>query len=364
MPAPVAPSSPSTPLPSRLRIAGWTLAAAGGLAALGLLLSHGVRHPWDADFRLYYAVAELGRQAGWSHIYDQARLRPLQAAIGPGPYWPYANPPLLAWLATPFSYLSYPLAYGLWSALMAVVLAVAIWLARPAITADRLPWLLAATFWAYPVVFGLSEGQPVPFVALGLVAAWRLAGLGRDFAAGAALGLTLLKPHLAWLVPIAFLVAGRWRVLAGYATVAVLLALASAASVGVDGLHAWSADAQAVAADKPLQVFPGLLPEPWALIAELISLASTVVVLVRIRRRATPARLLAVGLVGSFLVSPHLNVQDLTLLILAGWLLWPEITSRTERWVSGAVLAAVLVTPASTALVIPAEAVWLVDSAR
>lgn len=343
-------------------IAGWTLAGAGLVAAAGLLVLHGIRHPWDADFRLYYAVAELGRQAGWPAIYDYGRLRPLQAAIGPGPYWPFANPPPLAWLALPFSYLPYGLAYGLWTGLFALVLAAALWLARPAVSPHRLPWLLAATIWAYPVLFGISEGQPVPLLALGVVLAWRLAGSGRDLAAGAAFGLTLFKPHLGWLVPIGFLLAGRWRFLAGYLAVALPFALVSAASVGVEGLRSWYLDAQLVAVDRPRQVFPGLLPQPWAGLAELASLLVTLGVLWRIRRVATPARLLAVGLVGSLLVSPHVNVQDLTLLLVAGWLLWSELDSR-GRTLAGAVYAAVFITPGTTILVLPAELLWLAGSA-
>ena len=55
--------------------------------------------------------------------------------------------------------------------------------------------VLGAIAW-YPVLYSLSLGQPVVLVMLGVIVCWRLAESGKPYLAGAALGLSVLKPQV------------------------------------------------------------------------------------------------------------------------------------------------------------------------
>jgi len=350
-----------TPVPARVTIAGWVAAGLGLTGAAALIGLHLARRPWDADFRIFYAAATVGRRAGWSLLFDEERIHAVEASIGPAPYWAYLNPPPLAWLAAPFSYLDYRAAFTAWTLLLVAALALTVWLALPAIGRARLGWALAAALWAFPVVFGIVEGQPTAILMLSVVAAWRLSTSGRDGLAGAVLGLTLLKPHTAWLVPIAFAVAGRPRVLFGYAATVLPIAVLSALSLGSSGLEGWLVALTQTRSDvpAPLFIFPAFLPLPLALAVEAGFALLALVAAKRLRRAATPALLIGIGVAGSLLAAPYLNLQDLSLLVVAGWLLWPEVAVWRGKALLGTVLLALLVTPGTSQLVIPAESAWL-----
>src|SRR6185437_12254126 len=75
-----------------------------------------------------------------------------------------------------------------------------------------------------------------PLVATGAVIATRLARERRDVAAGLALSLLYLKPNTAFLVPVALLVAGRFRLFATWAAVGVVIGLVALVSMGTGGI--------------------------------------------------------------------------------------------------------------------------------
>ena len=344
-----------------ISIAGRLLAAGGVAADVALVVVHYVRRPWDADFRIFFAAATAGRDAGWAGIYDQSRIRAVEMTLGPGPYWAYLNPPPLAWLAAPFTLLPYRAGLALWTLVLVAAFVFALHLARPALEGGRWTWALAAACFAFPVVFGITEGQPTALLMLSAVAAWRLLRTGRDGLAGAVLGVTLLKPHLAWLVPLVFLVAGRPRVVLGYLAVLLPVAALSAVSLGPAGLTEWLAALTATRSTvpPPLFILPAFLPTVPALALEIGAAIFVLISARRRRRDATPALLLSMGLAGSLVAAPYLNIQDLSLLVAAGWLLWPEALSRGAKALLGTVYLALLISPGTSLLVLPAEATWL-----
>lgn len=344
-----------------MSVAGWLLAALGLAADATLIGLHLARRPWDADFRIFYAAASVGRTRGWAQIYDQVQVRAVEAALGPPPHWAFLNPPPLAWLAAPLSVLGYRDAFAVWTALLVAALVATAWLALPAVGGPRLGWALAAAFWAFPVAFGVAEGQVTPLLMLAVVTAWRFAVAGRYGLAGVALGLTVLKPHTAWLVPVVFLVAGRPRVLLGYLAVSIPLAAVSVASLGASGLGDWVGSLKATAAGvpPPLFIFPAFLPGPWSYAAELAAVLVTLAAGYRRRFEASPALLIGIGIAGSVAAAPYLNLQDLSLLVVAGWLLWPEAATRGARALLASVYLALFITPGTTLLVLFAECIWL-----
>jgi hypothetical protein len=74
------------------------------------------------------------------------------------------------------------------------------------------------------------------------------------------------------------------------------------------------------------------------------------------------ARLLAVGVAGSALASPYLNIQDLALLVVAGWLLWLE-ADRAERLLLGLGWVGVAASAGTGLPVLAVESAWLASAA-
>src|SRR5882762_10002369 len=95
------------------------------------------------DFYVYYLAAQLGRVHGWAAIYDPSVfLPPVTSAIGKP--LPYLNPPELAWLVTPLSYLPYTLAGWIWTGLLVGALGLTCYLVAPGRKLVRLIHLVGA----------------------------------------------------------------------------------------------------------------------------------------------------------------------------------------------------------------------------
>src|SRR6266513_1288166 len=196
------------------------------------------------DFTFYVAAARIGIKYGWESIYDlsiqQAELDALGSRIHVAELARYISPPPVAWLALPLTPLPYELGYWVWSAALLVALGLTWYLAAPARGPERLIHLAAALGWL-PVIYGLQLGQPGLLVALGVAGSYGLLRTGRPTWAGVALGAIVLKPQLAFLVPLALLAGGHRRAFIGSVVAVGLIAAASAATLGGDGIATYQA---------------------------------------------------------------------------------------------------------------------------
>jgi len=301
--------------------AGW-----GAIYDVGRWLVAYATFPAHEDVRIYYVAAEAGLRDGWSTIYDLPTLRALSVGFAGGQTnidssATYISPPLLAWLFAPLTAVPEPVAYALWAALSLVAL---VWMWRIAAPHARLAkfalLLLALALW--PVLDAFYRGQPL-LVLLALVAAsWWLTTNDRPWAAGIALAFaTALKPQVVYLVPLALLVSGRYRVVLGWAAACVVLALAFIVSLGQSGLQTWWQTFQLVESNGEHAYFTlaylfgfGLLT--YALLATL----GVAALVVAWNRRADVDMVFAAGLLGSLAVSVHLHLYDYSTLVLAAWL--------------------------------------------
>jgi hypothetical protein len=297
------------------------------------------------DFTFYLAAARIGLGHGWPSIYDlsiqQAELDAMGSRIHIAELARYISPPPVAWIAVPFTSLPYDLGYWIWSALLVGALVGVWYLAAPGAGRERIVHLAAALGWL-PVIYGLQLGQPGLFVVLGVAGAYALLRSGHELQAGLALGVLALKPQLAFLVPVALLVSGRYRALGGAAISLGVLAAASALNVGTDGIAAYQ-DRLTFAAGVPVNRELTLAPFIGDLtVTRVIQVAIAVWALVlvyRFRKRAAEW-ILVPAIVGGLLASPYLHLDDLVMLGLAAWLYLR--TERKPPWAWVFVLAVII----------------------
>jgi hypothetical protein len=298
------------------------------------------------DFTFYYVAARLGLTHGWPSLYNldlqQGGLDAIGSKIRVAELARYISPPPLAWLAMPFTTLPYPLAYWLWSALLLAALGLAWYMAAPAAGLVRLLFLAAALGWL-PVIYGLQLGQPELFVVLGVAGCYALLRSRHDLWAGVALGALALKPQLAFLVPPALLLAGRYRAFVGSVVALGLLAIASAVALGPQGLADYQARlgfAASVPVNRELTLAP-ILGNLAVTRGLQVAIALWSLALVYRMRRRGPEWIFIPALVGGLLATPYLHLDDLVMLGLAAWLfLRTPAPSWSRVYVVAAVIAA------------------------
>jgi hypothetical protein len=139
------------------------------------------------------------------------------------------NPPWTFVITLPFGLFDFTTGQFLWLLLHVSVLLLSsrlLWnLYGERADGYRLAWFLAVTF--VPTIFVLVLGQIAPLVLLGLTGFVYLERRGKNFAAGAALALVMVKPHfvyLFWLVLLLWIVQRNVRAVVCGASFAGLVA--------------------------------------------------------------------------------------------------------------------------------------------
>jgi len=280
------------------------------------------------DFYVYYLAAQLGRAHGWAAIYDPAVfLPPVTAAVGKP--LPYLNPPELAWLVTPLSFLPYPLAAWIWTVLLAAAFVVVWYLTAPGRRMGRLIHGVGAVV-LLPVFVGVLFGQVSLVVVAAVALCWWLLSRGGPWLAGLALSALIIKPQIAFLVPLALLLAGYGRVFLAWFAVSVPLAGITLLATGTGVFQQISRSLHTVSGvPGPIQSsLLRQLPLPVAAFGIAAVLGVCGFILWR-GRGSGPSRPVAVGLIASVLVSPYVNFYDLSALVLAAWLM---LRTRPPRW--------------------------------
>jgi hypothetical protein len=301
-----------------------------------LTITSGAFAPRRADFITYYSAGQMVAAGNGGRIYDFQALAAVERVVV-RPYTlhygvlPFVYPPFFAAAVSPLSHAPYEWAYGIWLTLSVASVGMALWVLQRIAGLRGVSalafWLAAAT--SLPVFVGLAQGQ-VSALLLGILALTFLAyRYGYDELAGVALALTLIKPPFAIPFLIIFLVARRWRALAGFGCAAALLfalpSLMLGPSVNAGYLHVVSLAGtwrHAFGYDPSLSnSFSGvcqlLLPSPLSTLVMMLLDAAALAGLAWFAARTGDVDLhVALAVVVGLLISPHVLVHDLTLLVI------------------------------------------------
>lgn len=349
-------SAPPMPLPAaapvkRSRVRKSTLIlAALALFNVAYLLHDMLTVPkFPGDFAAFYTAARLYRQQPGPELYNLDRQMELEPAITDTSKLPYAHLPyeLLLWL--PLGGMSYKAAYFAWRGMCLVLLAAAAWLlARGAGRGLSAPWILVVALAFFPVAYCIWFGQDSLLVLTLLAAtAWRLRE-GKPFSAGVCLALALFKFQFVLPIVAVYFLRRHWRLVAGFACGAAAVLAACVAMVGVSGLRRL-VEMQLMMERVPgLGVNPKMMPNLRGLatlllgghprLATALVLAASAGLLAwaawKFDERMPSERSLALLVCFACLVSYHMNLHDLSLLLMPLLLVVAGTLWRVEgqRW--------------------------------
>jgi hypothetical protein len=308
------------------------------------------------DFAGCYSAGLIARQSGFAQVYDvQEQARAQQTLHVGSKLFLIAYPPFQVLIFAQFARLPYAAAYVLWGlmnlALWAVfAIQMRSFAPRPR---DALHYLMLCFFFL-PAWAAVVLGQNSMILLLVYFFTWKSLQQGQDFQAGAYLGLGLLKYHLVLPFAIILLLRGKFKAVAGFGLVGLLLVAVSFAAAGTAGVSAFvhlvldivrQPANPAYESFSPRHIMPTILggysallgsrvPGTWiTALAGLTSLALLIFTAWRWRRAEKlgmsddSSIMFGSALVATLLITPHLYTYDLTLMLLVMLLMF-----NSERW--------------------------------
>ena len=295
------------------------------------------------DFLSFYTGGLAARHGAIARVYDLAYLRGIEAGLVPQApdFLPFTRFPWFAVALAPLTWLAVLPAFWVWASLqMAAFAGICVWVFRR-FGADA---LLGCGLYL-PTIFGLVLGQDGVWILLLVLAAFVLMERGRDGAAGAVLGLALVKFHLLLLFPLAFALRKRWRMLAsfslaGLAQALLFFVLEGAHGLGryLDVLRWWGERSPRAEPYQFLSARTILLNfgvESWWWSAFAITLVVALAWFCCRETSREPWRWFAAAAIASVLISPHAFRYDGTFLLLPILLCLFQAQSRVTRVAAG-----------------------------
>lgn len=184
------------------------------IAIIALTCGIMISDPKGVDFISFWATARMVLDGAGTQFYDLAAHTAVEKTVVPvlGTHT-FAYPPIFAIILAPFGLLPFGISFTVWIALSGVFFA---------LTARA--WMPKRLAFAQPaaVVNGFI-GQNA-FLTTGLFLAGMRLLRNRPMLGGAVLGLLIIKPQLALMLPVAMLADRNWRAIAGGAlSVAIAL---------------------------------------------------------------------------------------------------------------------------------------------
>jgi hypothetical protein len=309
------------------------------------------------DFVIYYTGASMVRDGNGSRLYDLGLQSQVQQTFLIQHGWkyaggllPYVNPPFLAGFLVPLSFLPLAYAFHIWNlaCILMLLFCIRTFLPGPAVSRALLVRVVIVLSF-FPVFEALWQGQSSFVVLLAFTLCYRGLKKQADGKAGIVLALGLMKPQLIAVPAGTFLCLRRWRTVAALGLAGIVLLLFSWILVGTDGLVSYLALSSKMMNWAGVRgMHPTLMPnlrgtvyrlaewfgfrtEPEA-VAAWLSMAALAcgfaIFLLFVRTWHKRCRLgsaefdlcFAEMVICSLFLSPHLYGHDLSLLVLAGFL--------------------------------------------
>jgi hypothetical protein len=279
---------------------------------------HFTSDPSAQDIRVWVIAARIGLTHGWSHIYDLDLERAASIDLA----HIFLAPPPSAWAVIPLTLMSTPQAYVVWTALNLAAFVAVGWLVCPGSRFTKATLILVGlALWPVHYQFWLGQWVVETLVLLGL--AWWLLDRERWIAGGTVLALAMCaKPQDAWLVPVALLVSGRWRPIIGFGAAGAILGGVSLLSLGSYGVNAWVHSielARANPATGPL-TYSSLFGHTSVTAVVEIAFGLAAIGLAWYRRDRLDL-VFALGIAGTIGSASYLHEDDITMLLLAAWII-------------------------------------------
>jgi len=197
-----------------------------------------------ADFLAYWAagrMVSLGKAAAAYDIHAHHAVE--EALLHVGGWLPFAYPPPFLLVAWPFSLPPFAIGFALWVALTAALYM----LATRKIAPLELPY-------SHPAVISNAMTGQNGFLTSALFIAGTSLLEKRPLMAGCVLGLLVIKPQLALLLPFALLAGKEWKAIAGAAFTSLALLAAALLLFGADAYRGFF---------DALPIFTGYLRRGW-----------------------------------------------------------------------------------------------------
>ncbi|WP_161597888.1 glycosyltransferase family 87 protein [Novosphingobium ginsenosidimutans] len=183
--------------------------------------------PGGSDFIAFWSASRMVLEGQAAKIYNPNALGEIQLRVAYADIVPFVHPPQFLLVIWPLGFLNYAAAWLSWTAAT-----YALWLITTRRLFPTLGWPIAAFPGALVALWHAQTGFLTS--AIQAVIAWQFRR--GPFRAGLCVGLLVIKPHLAVLIPFALLASRSWAAIGG----AVLsIAVTAMASLVLFGESSW-----------------------------------------------------------------------------------------------------------------------------
>jgi len=195
------------------------------------------------DFIIFYTGAQIINDGKAKEVFKVETQNAYQAKFDvPQLEWPlpFNHAPYELLLFLPLAHLSYPVAHAIWSTMNLIFLFVMLRWLLPYVHSQHNVFIVVSILAWFPTMEAFRVGQDSILSTLLLLAVFVSLKWKQDYLAGFFLALGLYKPQLVLPMAGALLAARRWRSLAMFSIVGVVLVAVSIAMVGWQGIFDFS----------------------------------------------------------------------------------------------------------------------------